>query len=72
MMSISFNDPSHNQDTTESTFLYQVEEENVSSVLSDSFLVLSKLKDPNDFSLPTPSDNSMHWKLKVRSIILTN
>ena len=37
MMSISFNDPSHNQDTTESTFLYQVEEENVSSVLSDLF-----------------------------------
>jgi hypothetical protein len=36
MMSISFNDvPSHNQDTTESTFLYQVEEENISSVLSD-------------------------------------
>ena len=60
MMSISVNDPSHNQDTTESTFLYQVEEENISSVLSDSFLVLSELKDPNDFSLPTPSDNSMH------------
>jgi hypothetical protein len=28
MMSVSFNDPSHNQDTTESTFLCQVEEEN--------------------------------------------
>jgi hypothetical protein len=28
MIRIFFNDPSHNQDTTESTFLYQVEEEN--------------------------------------------
>jgi len=28
MMSISFNVPSHNQDTTESTFLYQVKDEN--------------------------------------------
>ena len=43
MMSISFNDTSHNQDTTESTFLYQVEEENISSVLSDSFLALNEL-----------------------------
>jgi hypothetical protein len=58
MMSISFNDPSHNQDTTESTFLYQVEAENVSSVLSDSFLALNELKDPNYLSLPTPSGNS--------------
>ena len=55
MMSISFNDvPSHNQDTTESTFLYQVEEENISSVLSDSFSALNELKDPNYLSLPTP------------------
>jgi hypothetical protein len=36
---------------TESTFLYQVEEENVSSVLSDSFLALNELKDPNYLSL---------------------
>jgi len=72
MMCISFNDPSHNQNTTESTFLYQVEAENVSSLLSDSFLALNELKDPNDLSLPTPSGNSIHSKLKVRSIILTN
>jgi hypothetical protein len=58
MMSISFNDTSHNQDTTESTLLYQVEEENISSVLSDSFLALNELKDPIYLSLPTPSGNS--------------
>lgn len=58
MISISFNYLSHNQDTTESTSLYQVEEENVSSVLSDSFLALNELKDPSYLSLPTPSGNS--------------
>ena len=59
MMSISFNDvPSHNQDTTESTLLYQVEEENINSVLSDLFLALSELEDQNYISLPISRGNS--------------
>ena len=68
MMSISFNDPSHNQDTTESTLLYQVEEENVNSVLSDLFLALSELEDQNYISLPISRGNST---FKIESPFLT-
>lgn len=57
-MSLSANDFSNLNNSSESTFLYQRENDLLDTILSDNFLELNELKDENYQELPQPKRNS--------------